>query len=214
MNIMPTGNIKLIESPFDNYTDSSKLKWITQVAQTQYFNNTVHGMVLSNADYTIIDNGVIRVNEEYGTITEYDYLIFNSTDYYNKNFYCFIKNVKRVTPNTCDVYFNVDGCQTWYFDGSKNKYLSKTPIGTFISIKPQISTIPAGSTVQFSCCFTDTKHISQLGSFLLGHGDQGISLTHNGKLTVASTVASGTLITVLVRDKTSDMSATVNVTIS
>lgn len=214
MNIMPTGNIKLIETPFDKYTDSNKLKWISQSAQTQYFNNTLSGRVFTNTDYTIIDNGIIRINEEYNDITVYDYLVFNSYNYNNKNFYCFIKNIKKITENSCDVYFDLDGSQTWFYDASINKYLSKTPIGSFITIKPQVSTIPAGSTIQFSVCFTDTKHISQLGYFTLAHGEMGISLTHNGKLTVESSVSSGTIITVRVQDKTSDMTATVDVTVS
>ena len=213
MNIMPRGNIKLIESPFNKYADSNKLKWVTQLPQTEYFNN-ITGLTLTKLQYSIISNGIIRIDRTYNTLKDYNYLIFSDDTYYNKKFYCFIKNIREISAGVCYIYIAIDEAQTWFFDGSKNKYLSKAPTSEIKSIYPQTVEVIQGGTVNFTAFFSDDKHSSSLAEFYHGFSVEGIDISIDGKLTVDLSVPLGTTYVVLARDKYDITStATANITI-
>lgn len=214
MRISPTSNVKLMTSPFNKRTDSNKLKWITQSAQTEYFNDYV-GTVFTPSQYSVVSDGVITINTSYASISSYNYLRFVEPTYYNKQFYCFITGIKEVTSSSCDVSFVIDLFQTFQYDGSKSKYMSKTPLGDFKNITPDTLSIRPGSTAQFSAVFCDDKHISTLANFYHGYAIPGINISLDGKLTVGSTVASGTNYVVLAKDKYDEtIMATANITIT
>lgn len=214
MRISPTSNVKLMTSPFTKRTDSNKLKWLTQNAQTEYFND-YDGTAFTSSQYSVISDGVIRINASYASISAYNYLRFVESTYYNKRFYCFITGIKEVTSTSCDVSFVVDLFQTFQYDGSKSKYMSKTPLGDFKNITPDTLSIRPGSTAQFSAIFCDDKHISTLANFYHAYAITGIDISLDGKLTVDSSVASGTTYVVLAKDRYDEtITATANITIA
>lgn len=214
MRISPNSNVKLMTSPFTKRTDSNKLKWMTQTAQTEYFND-YDGTAFTSSQYSVVSDGVIRINASYASINAYNYLRFTESTYYNKRFYCFITGIKEVTSSSCDVSFVVDLFQTFQYDGSKSKYMSKTPLGDFENITPDTLSIRPGSTAQFSAIFCDDKHISTLANFYHGYGITGINISRDGKLTVDSSVASGTNYVVLAKDRYDEtIMATANITIT
>lgn len=214
MRITPTGTIKLISSPFNKRTDSNKLKWITQSAQKEYFEN-YQGSTYASGSYTVISDNTIRVNAVYNSISSYNYLTFVDPSYYNKRFYCFITGIKEITSILCEVTFVIDLFQTFQYDGSKSKYMSKIPIGNYKNISPDTLTIKAGSTAQFNAIFCDDKHISTLANFYHAYDVGGINISIDGKLSVASSVESGTAYVVLAKDRYNEtVTATANITIT
>lgn len=212
MNINPIGNIKLITSPFKKYTDSNKLKWVTQVAQREYFNG-VEGTTFTTSQYTITGNGVLSITASYNSIKNYNYIVFQNDNFYAKKFYCFIKNIKQINNSVCEVYFDIDSIQTFAYDGSKTKYLSKNPDVAVSGIFPVAPRVKAGSTIQFRAMFSDDKHITTLVSFRPAGQAVGWTLTSDGKLTIDSTVSAGTIYVVIADDPIYGTTVSTNVTI-
>lgn len=213
MNIMPHGSIKFIETPFNTYSDSNKLKWITQSAQTEYFTGKT-GITLTQPQYSVVGNGILRVNRLYDILKDFNYLFFSEDEYDGKYFYCFIKYIKEISTGVCDVYISIDDAQTWFFDGSQYKYLSRNPVVNYKCILPQNVRVKAGSNVQFKAVFSDDKHISQLANFYHAYAVSGITISIDGKLSVDSSVASGTQFVVLAKDKYDETTVSANITVT
>lgn len=219
MKIMPISTIKLITSPFKKKSDSCKLKWVTQKAQREFFDE-ITGAAFAVSQYTIIDNGVIRINQPYSNLEDYNYLYFSDDRYGNKRFYCFINDIKEISTGICYIYFEIDSIQTWGYDGSRQKYLSKAPTGTIKAIIPETLKLHTGTsqqTLQFSVIFADENHVSTLAEYSRAAYNTGgvhIHISNDGILTVDPETPAGATFVVLARDVyDSSISATCNITV-
>lgn len=78
--------------------------------------------------YQRINEGIIRVNLKSDTIYNYNYMIFknvgytsgSSVDYADKWFFAFIKEVQYVNEQACNILYEIDEIQTWWFEAILN----------------------------------------------------------------------------------------------
>lgn len=100
-------NTKLFPGSEDSYYFAS------ETARKNFFvgksSNALHFTGLS----FIRENRPIRLNVNYETAEECDYLIFCNSAYTSKWIYCFITGVTYVNDNVTDITFMVDPIQTW-----------------------------------------------------------------------------------------------------
>lgn len=212
MRLFPKSTIKLIKAPFDSVVDSAKIKWITQDAQTEFFEQQ-DGMTLSTLQYNNVSSGVISIATTYESLANYNYMFFQSNAYNNKTFYCFIRSVKQIRSGLCHVHFIIDNTQTWLYDGSQLKYTSNNPESEYKSIIPESLQLPHGSQSQFQANFCDGKHITSFAKYERVYGVEGITISETGKISVSNSVPTGSIYKVLARDPITGKTAEATVTI-
>lgn len=112
--------IRVLKSiPWDN---SYKHVLLPESAENQYNQITQQGQAIvasfTGQSYSRISENVVRIQDSADKLKECNYMIINNGQGFgrNKNFYCFITNVEYVNPNCCDVTFELDYFQTYYFD--------------------------------------------------------------------------------------------------
>lgn len=73
---------------------------------------------LGAQSYSRISENTVRIQVSADKIKHCNYMIINNGSGfgYSKYFYCFITNVEYVNVNTCDVKFELDYFQTYYYD--------------------------------------------------------------------------------------------------
>ena len=96
----------------NGYTDTFTFQ--SKAEQTQFFQ--------SKATVTIDHMGPVRLGEPIRVprnanyLYDCDYLMFQNTNYGSKWFYAFITEIRWVGINLCEVFYEIDVIQTWYFD--------------------------------------------------------------------------------------------------
>lgn len=90
------------------------LYFANETAQRNYFNSKI-GKTYLNVSYQS-DTRTFRCPDQYDTIRQYNYIMWQNTAYTNKWFYAFIKDTEFVSPGYTDVIFEVDPIQTFMFD--------------------------------------------------------------------------------------------------
>lgn len=116
--IVPNSTIILLKSPIE--LDSvNQLTFSTKQAQETYFKSLPH-IQYDNATYQRKE-GVIRFPTSASTVTyedllEYNYCMYQNTNYDNKWFYAFINNVTYDNDGMSFIEIETDVFQTWQFD--------------------------------------------------------------------------------------------------
>lgn len=112
--ITPICNIAILRNiPLDNsYTDTlsfgsaaSQATWFASKAKYSWQNLTPIRM-----------QNRIRIPVKADDVYDCNYLMFQNTNFAQKWFYAFITEIRYVNPSVCEVGFELDVMQTWYFD--------------------------------------------------------------------------------------------------
>lgn len=115
--IEPNSIIKLGRVNFDSsYTNTPS--WATLTEQTTWFNAQCD-VTLTRDDYTYIrvDSSIkVPFNADEKHLYEYNYCMYQNSNYSTRWFYCFITGVEYINDNTTQLNLEIDLMQTWYFD--------------------------------------------------------------------------------------------------
>lgn len=114
MYIEPNTNIRLLKNvPLNNKYDNT-LFFESTGAQTSYFSSkTKHN--LTKQTYQRVNRGVARIGISADKCYECNYMMFQNTSYGSKWFYAFITNVEYVNNEVCEVKFEIDELQSWFY---------------------------------------------------------------------------------------------------
>lgn len=83
-------------------------------AQNSYFSNQI---VRSYTDFSYQrKDGIIRIPEQYDSIYDANYVMYQNSNYNNKWFYAFITDMKYINDGLTEIRIETDVMQTWYFD--------------------------------------------------------------------------------------------------
>ena len=119
MYIEPNSTIYLLKNvPLDNtYTDTL---WFENAnAQWTHFKTRVDtegGLIFRANTYQRVDRGICRLQVNADDIYNYNYMMFQNTNYGNKWFYAFINSVDYVNNAVAQINYEIDEMQTWAFD--------------------------------------------------------------------------------------------------
>lgn len=173
MNVSPMTPISAVKIchnvPLDStYKDTLEFSSVSnQIAyftgKAKYSFNNLTPVRLQNA---------LRLPTTSDNLYDCNYLMFQNTNFNNKWFYAFITSIDFINVNMCEVHFEIDVMQTWFFD---------------IEIKP---------------CFVEREHINddsignnliyenlELGDYKLNDFD-GTNTLGNSSIVVAATTDS------------------------
>ena len=113
MAVSPNTTIKLLKVPFeiDNF---NQLTFATKQAQFNYFNSLPY-LIADNLSYQRKDN-FIWYPEHIDNILQYNYCMYQNSNYSDKWFYAFITNMEYENDGTTKIFIETDVFQTWQFD--------------------------------------------------------------------------------------------------
>lgn len=117
-NIFPNETVILYSGVRLDPEYHNTLRWHSLAAQNAYFHETLAPVStrLTNLSYQRVNSGVIRVQFTPGVLNQVNYMCFKNTDLNNKWFYAFVTKVEYVNNVTCDIYYELDYIQSYYFD--------------------------------------------------------------------------------------------------
>lgn len=113
--IAPSSTIKLLRNVPINNTYKDSLYFATTADQTEYF-DSCSAYTFSEQSYQRINRGRLRVNICADNVYDCNYLMFRNTAFNNKWFYAFIQQIDYVNNVTCEVIYELDVLQTWWFE--------------------------------------------------------------------------------------------------
>ena len=113
MAITPDTTIKLLKVPIE-IDNMNQLTFANATAQYNYFNSCPK-LVEDDCYYQRKDN-YIAFPEHIDNIIEYNYCMYQNTNYSNKWFYAFITNMEYENDGMTRIYIDTDCFQTWQFD--------------------------------------------------------------------------------------------------
>lgn len=117
MYIAPNTEIRLLTGvPLDN-TYAHTLYFANATAQAEYFaSKTMNNGHLTQQSYQRYAKGIIRINRLADDIYNANYMMFKNTSFGNRWFYAFINNIEYVSNTVCEIEYEIDVMQTWFFD--------------------------------------------------------------------------------------------------
>lgn len=114
MYIEPNTNIKLLKNvPLDN-SYSNTIYFADKSSQIVYFSSKVKHN-LANYTYQRVNKGSMRVGLSADKCYDCNYLMFQNTSYGSKWFYAFITSVEYINNEVCEIRFEIDVMQTWFY---------------------------------------------------------------------------------------------------
>ena len=113
MAITPQTNLKLLKCHL-NLDNSNQLNFSSKTTQYNYFNSLTK-IEASNFTYQRKDN-VIRYPAHIDSIIDYNYVMYQNSNYSDKWFYAYIVRMEYVNDNMTNIYIKTDPYQTWQFD--------------------------------------------------------------------------------------------------
>ena len=113
MAITPQTNLKLLKCNL-NLDNMNQLNFASTTTQYNFF-NSLPKLEVSNFTYQRKDN-VIRYPAHIDSIIEYNYVMYQNSNYTNKWFYAYIVRMEYVNDNMTHIYIKTDPYQTWQFD--------------------------------------------------------------------------------------------------
>lgn len=103
--------------------DSSYEHTLYCTSKTQQYNaiSAYAKYTLNAQSYQRTNRGWLRIAYEYTKVIDCNYMMYRNTSYTTseggtKWFYAFIKTVEYVNDHCCEIEFEIDVMQTWYFD--------------------------------------------------------------------------------------------------
>lgn len=117
MYIQPNTTVRLLTGvPLDN-TYAHTVYFASATAQRQYFESKgKQGCLFSNQSYQRYAKGTIRLSKSADDIYDCNYMMFQNTSYGNRWFYAFINNINYISNTVCEIEYEIDVIQTWFFD--------------------------------------------------------------------------------------------------
>lgn len=113
MPIAPQTNIRLITCPL-TADDENQLTFSSLAAQRNYFEG-LPGFNLNGSTYQRKDNA-IRYPGNVDSLRKYNYVAYQNSEFTNKIFYAYVREMRYVNENTTDIIIETDVYQTWMFD--------------------------------------------------------------------------------------------------
>ena len=115
MNITPNSEIVLLRSvPLDN-TYQNTLYFNNVTDQYNYFNSK-KAHLLNNQSYQRATSNKCRISLGSHLCYDCNYMMFKNSGHLNKWFYAFITKVEYVSEVACEITYEIDVMQTWFFD--------------------------------------------------------------------------------------------------
>lgn len=113
MAITPQTNIKLLKVPLE-ISNKNQLTFSNANAQFNYF-NSLPKIEIDECNYQRKDN-ILYFPAHIDSIMEYNYCMYQNSNYSNKWFYAFITNMEYENNGTTNITLATDVFQTWQFD--------------------------------------------------------------------------------------------------
>lgn len=113
-SVKPDSSIKILQNvPLDNsYTDT--LTFSSRTEQESYFSGKAFR---TYTDLTPVRlQNAVRVPINADTLYNCNYIMFQNANFSTKWFYAFITAINYVNINCCEIQYELDVMQTWYFD--------------------------------------------------------------------------------------------------
>lgn len=117
MQITPSSEIILLKGvPLDN-TYQNTLYFTNADTQYSYFSGK-KAHTLTKLQYQRVTSKKCRVSLGSHLCYNCNYMMFKNTGHLNKWFYAFITSVEYVSETACEITYEIDVMQTWFFDYS------------------------------------------------------------------------------------------------
>lgn len=113
MAVTPDTTIKLLKVPIE-IDNINQLTFVNATAQYNYFNSCPK-IVEEDLYYQRKDNYIL-FPAHIDTLLEYNYCIYQNSNYSSKWFYAFITKMEYENDGTTKIYIETDCFQTWQFD--------------------------------------------------------------------------------------------------
>lgn len=113
MAITPNSTIKLLKVPFE-IDNKNQLTFNNVNEQTNYF-KSLPNIEKENCSYQRKDN-IIYFPSHIDNLWEYNYVMYQNTNYSNKWFYAYISKMEYNNNGLTNIYIKTDVYQTWQFD--------------------------------------------------------------------------------------------------
>ena len=121
--IEPSSTIVLMKNVVLDPNYENTLSWpdLSNYGRDQqeayFFNNSSVGRYsLPLQSYIRKSRGVIKAEIAMSSAYDINYMAFKNTNFENKWFYAFVTNVEYINNNTCEITYELDFIQTWYFE--------------------------------------------------------------------------------------------------
>lgn len=114
--ITPDSTVKLLRNcPLDR---SQRDTWyFSTVSEQRAYFETLVMVTFTAQSYQRVNKGVIRLEYNANQLYSCNYMMFINTAYNPiKWFYAFVDRIEYVNDHTCNVYYEIDVIQTWFFD--------------------------------------------------------------------------------------------------
>lgn len=113
MAITPETNIKLLKVPL-SISNKNQLTFSSKTEQYNYFNG-LSKIEVDDCSYQRKDN-IIRYPAHIDSIIEYNYCMYQNSNYGDKWFYAYITNMEYENDGLTNITIKTDVFQTWQFD--------------------------------------------------------------------------------------------------
>lgn len=113
MAITPDTNIKLLKCPL-TLSNKNQITFANKTAQYNYF-NSLPSLEIEECSYQRKDD-IIRYPAHIDTIIEYNYVMYQNSNYDDKWFYAYIENMEYDNDGLTNITIKTDVYQTWQFD--------------------------------------------------------------------------------------------------
>jgi len=118
MIVIPNSKVRLLSTvPFTNtyehvrtFTDANDQYTYFSSRPSKYYDNLTYQR----------EEVAVKVPEGYDQLIDYNYLMYQNTEFGGKWFYAFIIRKEYVNPDTTRIYFQLDVFQTWQFNFNWN----------------------------------------------------------------------------------------------
>lgn len=113
MLISPDTTLRILKCPLE-LDNKNQLTFNSKNAQLNYF-NSLPFLEIDEISYQRKD-GTIRFPGHIDTIIQYNYCMYQNSNYGNKWFFAFITDMKYLNDNVTEISISTDVYQTWQFD--------------------------------------------------------------------------------------------------
>lgn len=139
MIIEPNSQIRIIKSPIE-LDNLNQLTFTSKEAQETYFKSLPY-LEMDDSTYQRKD-GYLRFDGKFEDCIQYNYCMYQNTNYSDKWFYAFITDVMYLNDEVCGLKLETDTFQSWQFDiVYKPSFIEREMLSTANDV-PGANTIP------------------------------------------------------------------------
>jgi hypothetical protein len=118
MIVIPNSKVRLLSAVPFNHTYEHIRTFSNETDQYNYF-STLPSKYYTDLTYQR-EEIAVKIPEGYDKLINYNYLMYQNTEFGGKWFYAFIIKKEYVNPDTTRIYFQLDVFQTWQFNFNWN----------------------------------------------------------------------------------------------